>query len=148
MKRPSHLRLVGGAAPIGLPQAAVHARRGLTLSQELTFAKVGFRVRVRDSLVNPGGKRWTSNASFAGVRIEAHSDGRWSITPKRGAAQRGDEFVSLAACLYALPKGVAAVSFIEAALCVHLDAEAAHEIAAVFERWYARGAPAGAGRRL
>ena len=121
--------------PADLPVFAIHAKRGFCLWRELGFSGAYLRMRLRDFLVRPGGaKRWTSSVTFDGVRVEAMTDGRWSIVDKSGGGIRGEGLIDLAACLYGLSKGLAAVAILEVLDCGKFDPITAREIAAAIER--------------
>lgn len=66
----------------------------------------------------------------------------WLIEPRGRKTIEGRGFVQLAAHLYGVPPGVAAVRFLEAVSFDRLDAEAALAVQSAIDAWVARGAPA------
>jgi hypothetical protein len=65
---------------------------------------------------------------------------RWVVEPHGRQATEGLGFSRLAALLYGVPPGIAAVRFLEAASGDRLDATAAFEIQRAVDAWVARGA--------
>ncbi len=61
---------------------------------------------------------------------------------------KGDDLISMAAWLYGIPHGVAAVRIVEAATGACLDQEAALELSQAIDSWHDRGSPQGTGRKL
>ncbi|MBY0361192.1 MAG: hypothetical protein K2X45_04740 [Phreatobacter sp.] len=82
----------------------------------------------------PKGKAWIFGA-----------DG-WLIEPRGRHSLEGHGFISLAASLYGVPPGVAAVRFLEAVSFDRLDAEAVFAVQSAIDAWVARGAPSRASR--
>ncbi|MCJ2084331.1 hypothetical protein [Methylobacterium sp. J-090] len=70
----------------------------------------------------------------------------WLIEPRGRKPIEGRGFLRLAAALYGVPPGVAAVRFLEALSFDRLDAQAAFELQAVIDAWVVRGAPSRASR--
>lgn len=70
----------------------------------------------------------------------------WLIEPRGRKPIEGQGFLRMAAALYGVPPGVAAVRFLEALSFDRLDAQAAFELQAVIDAWVARGAPSRASR--
>lgn len=76
----------------------------------------------------PNGKAWIYGAE------------NWLIELRGRKPIEGQGFLRLAAALYGVPPGVAAVRFLEAVSCDRLDATAAFEIQGAIDAWVARGA--------
>lgn len=72
----------------------------------------------------------------------------WDIRRDGEQTSRGDGYISLAATLYGLPSGVAAVRLFEAATATRLDREAIEGLQTVIDGWIARGAKARRGNGL
>jgi len=70
----------------------------------------------------------------------------WSIGWESRGAVEGSEFLSFIKLLFGISQGVAAVRIIEAVTNCKFDAQAASEIQAAVDSWFARGAPADEGR--
>ncbi len=87
------------------------------------------------------------------VRLETGIGGdaaAWSAyrkTVDEGSAD-GNDLVSLAAFLFGVTPGVAAVRILEATTGACLDADAALAVSHAIDQWHARGSPRGEGRRL
>lgn len=70
----------------------------------------------------------------------------WSLGWESGGAVEGNEYLSFIKLLFGVSPGVAAVRIIEAVTNCKFDAQAASEIQAAVDGWFARGAPADEGR--
>ena len=83
---------------------------------------------------------------LCGARIVVAPWG-WNMLDSNDEYDEGADLLSLAAILFGISPGVAAVRILEAATGAMLDARAALAIAAEVDAWRSRGAPKNDGRR-
>jgi hypothetical protein len=86
---------------------------------------------------------WLKQAG-AGWMVSTYPAGpkpAWELIGPSGSLKEGRDMITLAAAVYGLPPGIAALRLIEAATAARFDRETAIELMAVLERWAASGAP-------
>lgn len=114
--------------------------------RSIELSKGAFRRALLSTIFAASVRADNGTRKLYGTRINTLGD-HWWIDRPDGQNVAGDDLLSLADALFAVPSGVASVRILEAASGAQFDAQAALEIAGAVDAWKERGAPKNAGRR-
>lgn len=132
------------SAPMLVPRKVrgLDMRRRPRLWRQLGGVSDKLRAGLRAAMLHTaaGVGAWAHARLPRGGEVSVSLQGSWRVWAPDGAQVSGNSYVSLAAHLYGLPAGVAALRLFEAATGASLDGQAAREIAAAVDAFAARDA--------